>query len=399
MAIIFQDDFEGSADGTELSTHNTGWLEKYSSSGYSPALEVRNGAVVRTAAYTGEYQAGDGSLYASGNYAVEAVASVGDKSGSLYLQGRRTAGKGYYALVYNNDAQEVFIRKSVNGTNTVLASAPFILPSGTQKTFRLELEGSALRCTIDGVAPFGAVTDTELTEGPAGIALWVTGWPFGLGSPHLTQFTVETLSEAIPVVQGSVSGMTFSRSSAAGCKQAGSQSILQPALLTAVSGSKATRLYIQNITSRLCVAAGLRRAAGTVEQWLRTVTESKGNKASRGIGAVFARMSCKTTGEGQILQPVSGYSTTATTSAAVTLGRKKAVDGAELSLVQDAGAVSGKKKTTGLTASDLWGQVLTAQSGLSVFCPAPQRTHVARYGSRTHSARHYTRLITIPATR
>jgi hypothetical protein len=110
--------------------------------------------------------AGDASW---GEYTLQARVKLNamDAGRRIYLAGRFTDSNNCYgATIYNGTPIEVQIRKKVAGTSSDVARTPFpfTIGSGTWYTLKLEMKGSTIRLSVDGVIQLEA-TDTQFAAG------------------------------------------------------------------------------------------------------------------------------------------------------------------------------------------------------------------------------------------
>jgi len=102
-----------------------------------------------------------------GEYSVQARVKVNamDAGRRIYLAGRFTDSNNWYgAGIYNATPPEVQIRKKVGGMSMDVARATFPIAVGTWYTLKLEMKGSTLRLSVDGVLQL-EITDSTFHSG------------------------------------------------------------------------------------------------------------------------------------------------------------------------------------------------------------------------------------------
>src|SRR5262245_54339779 len=90
-----------------------------------------------------------------------------DPTRRIYLAGRFTDSNNWYgAAIYNGTPIEVQIRKKVAGASSDVARTPypFMIGTGTWYTLKLEMKGSTIRVSVDGVVQL-EMTDTSFAAG------------------------------------------------------------------------------------------------------------------------------------------------------------------------------------------------------------------------------------------
>lgn len=184
--ILFQDSL-AAPNGTLLEAHDA----SYSRLVADRALEIESNRIVRPAAYGASYEITIDPP--SSDYAVQAVISRGDSSGTAYVRARRTA-NGMY-LFGHSSSTGWELRKFWDAANTVLASAAYSMPQNTDHTIRLEVEGDQVRGYVNGVLTL-SVQDASITAaGRPGLEIYAsTGWPYKAKNHRLAEILVETLA-------------------------------------------------------------------------------------------------------------------------------------------------------------------------------------------------------------
>jgi pectate lyase len=102
-----------------------------------------------------------------GEYSVQAKVKVNamDAGRRIYLAARYTDSSNWYgAAIYNGTPVEVQIRKKVGGTSSDIVRVPFAITFGTWYTLKLEVKGSTIRLSVDGVVQL-ETTDTQFASG------------------------------------------------------------------------------------------------------------------------------------------------------------------------------------------------------------------------------------------
>ncbi len=102
-----------------------------------------------------------------GEYSVQAKVKVNamDMGRRIYLAGRFTDSSNWYgAAIYNGTPYEVEVRKKVAGTSTTIAHVPFAIELGKWYTLKLEVKGSTLRLSVNGVIQI-EIADPQFSSG------------------------------------------------------------------------------------------------------------------------------------------------------------------------------------------------------------------------------------------
>lgn len=188
MAIIYSDDFTGSPDGTLLTVHNPAWIEAYSSGGHA----VIHSGVCYDAGTNFTRNVLTGVVPPSNDYAVEAVlARKTATTRNIYLCVRCSADSGTYYSFHHQRSGSAILRKTINGSSTTMDASTRSLPENGSETWRLEVEGEAIRCYIDGSLLFSA-TDNAITSGFAGLHFYTDPYDSSLDGPVVESYKVET---------------------------------------------------------------------------------------------------------------------------------------------------------------------------------------------------------------
>jgi hypothetical protein len=103
-----------------------------------------------------------------GEYSVQAKVKVNamDAGRRIYLAARFTDSSNWYgAAIYNDTpSPQVQIRKKVAGTSSDVAKVPYPIEFGKWYTLKLEVKGSTLRLSVDGVLQLETM-DTQFSSG------------------------------------------------------------------------------------------------------------------------------------------------------------------------------------------------------------------------------------------
>ena len=157
-APLFADDFE---DG-----NTTGW----SPSGGSWSVVSDGSRVLRQSSTSSDARSLAGSATWS-DYAVQArVKPLAFNGATRYvgLIARAQSTSSYYYVGMGGSGR-VELARRVGGASTVLATGVVAVPIGTWASVRLEVSGSALRASVNGV-PVAAATDFTFSTGRLGLA-------------------------------------------------------------------------------------------------------------------------------------------------------------------------------------------------------------------------------------
>ncbi|MBB5866903.1 pectate lyase [Allocatelliglobosispora scoriae] len=157
-ATLFSDDF---ADGD-----SAGW----SSTGGTWSVVTDGSPVLRQSGTSSDARSRAGSASWT-DYAVTArikPTAVNGGNRFVALLARAQSNTNYYYLALRSNST-VELKKLVGGSSTTLASAPAAFALGTWHTLALEVAGTSLRGTVDGVSLVTA-TDAQFASGQIGVA-------------------------------------------------------------------------------------------------------------------------------------------------------------------------------------------------------------------------------------
>ncbi|SDW66126.1 right-handed parallel beta-helix repeat-containing protein [Paenibacillus sp. CF384] len=155
--------------------------------------DFENGTIGQTAAnWTtayGTWQIVSGkAYYSSGGVGAGGLTTVGDATWSNYtakakvkvaswnttsyrsvgILGRYQDASNYYYFQYYNNDGKLYLSKFVNGVWTHLGSTPFTFNTNQYYEFKLDLNGSSIKASVDGTQIF-SVTDSQFSAGKFGM--------------------------------------------------------------------------------------------------------------------------------------------------------------------------------------------------------------------------------------
>lgn len=172
--LFAQDDFFGSAAGTELSAHNAQWVR---ASGIGSHQLFINAAELL---YITGVTSGNGTYYigaspGSSDYEVSTnvvfLGPLSTSGPSLGVIGRflTASPNTFYFAMYQSSTDTWRLTKFVSGTATLLGAVAAGAVAGTSRRLSLRMLGSSLSVLVDGVAVI-TTTDTSITSaGAAGV--------------------------------------------------------------------------------------------------------------------------------------------------------------------------------------------------------------------------------------
>lgn len=172
--LFAQDDFFGSAAGTELSAHNAQWVR---ASGIGSHQLFINAAELL---YITGVTSGNGTYYigaspGSSDYEVSTnvvfLGPLSTSGPSLGVIGRflTASPNTFYFAMYQSSTDTWRLTKFVSGTATLLGAVAAGAVAGTSRRLSLRMLGSSLSVLVDGVVVITA-TDTSITSaGAAGV--------------------------------------------------------------------------------------------------------------------------------------------------------------------------------------------------------------------------------------
>lgn len=105
------------------------------------------------------------------NYSVEAKVKANEWRGNVGRMGlvaRFKDNTNYYYVYYDDHAGQLVLRKTVEGTETILSYVSLSLSTGVQHLFKLEVNGNAIKVYVNGQLKLN-VTDSALPKGKVGV--------------------------------------------------------------------------------------------------------------------------------------------------------------------------------------------------------------------------------------
>ncbi|MGO4276202.1 hypothetical protein AB4Z22_41325, partial [Paenibacillus sp. TAF58] len=88
--------------------------------------------------------------------------------GRMGLVARFKDNTNYYYVYYDDHAGQLVLRKTVEGTETILSYVSLSLSTGIQHLFKLEANGNTIKVYVNGQLKLN-VTDSTLPKGKVGV--------------------------------------------------------------------------------------------------------------------------------------------------------------------------------------------------------------------------------------